>query len=147
MKTTLKRFTIKKNATRFESFKITNSADCNKAGKPFFGSDIGVFESFMVLMIDRANNTVGYAKISQGGIVGTVVDVKIIAKYCLDSLCSAVVLFHNHPSGNLKPSETDKIITKRIQEALKLIDVVVLDHIILTEASFYSFADNGFINN
>ena len=146
MNTTMKRFTIKKNQTRFTSTKITKSAEAEAAGRQFFGSDIGIYESFMIMMLDRANNTVGYAKISQGGIVGTVVDVKIIAKYCLDALCSSVVLYHNHPSGNLKPSESDKVITKRIKDALKLIEVEVIEHIILTEESFYSFADNGQIN-
>ena len=93
-------------------------------------------------MLDRSNNTVGYAKISQGGIVGTVVDLKIIAKYCIDSLCSSVILAHNHPSGNLTPSMQDKQITKKIKDGLNLLEITTFDHLIITEESYYSFSDN-----
>ena len=84
-------------------------------------------------------------KISQGGISGTVVDTKIIAKYCVDTLCSAVILAHNHPSGNLNPSTQDIKITRKIKEGLELLDVKVLDHVILTSDSYYSFADENIL--
>ena len=94
-------------------------------------------------MLNQANKTIGYAKISQGGIAGTVVDVRIIAKYAVESLAVSVILAHNHPSGNLKPSEADLIITKKIKEGLKILDIKVFDHIILSADNYYSFEDEG----
>lgn len=139
-------FTLRKIQTSFPNVKITSSADAAEFIRQFFSDDVAVFESFFLLMCNRANNTVGYAKISQGGVSGTVIDVKIIAKYALDSLCSSVVLAHNHPSGNLNPSDADIQITKKIKQALQLLDIVVLDHIILTESDkYFSFADDGLI--
>jgi len=93
--------------------------------------------------LDRANNTAGFAKISQGGTAGTVVDIKIIAKYAVESLSSSVIICHNHPSGNITPSEADINITKKIKDALLLFDIKLTDHIILSENNYYSFADNG----
>lgn len=143
----LKEFQVKsvKNNNNFKSTKITKSSDAYNVIKQFYFGDIDIFESFFILLLNRSNQTVGYAKISQGGIAGTVVDVKIIAKYCIDTLCSGVILAHNHPSGSLKPSDADKRITKVIKEGLNLLDVQVLDHIILTEDNYYSFGDNGLI--
>jgi DNA repair protein RadC len=96
-------------------------------------------------MVDQSNHTIGYAKISQGGVAGTVVDPIIVAKYAIDSLSKGVILAHNHPSGNLTPSEADRTITNKIKAGLNLFDITVLDHIILTEDSFTSFADEGFL--
>jgi len=136
-------YTIKKNETTFENIVIKSSNDSYQFIKQFYGDDLEVFESFFILLLNRKNATAGYAKISQGGIAGTVVDVKIVAKYAVDSLASSVVLAHNHPSGNLNPSGADIELTKKIKNALSLLDVVVLDHIILTKDSYYSFADEG----
>ncbi len=93
----------------------------------------------------QKKTTFGYAKISQGGIVETVFDTMIIAKYWVEVLTKSVILCHNNPSGTLFPSEADKVITKKIAEALKVFDCKVLDHIILTEESHFSFADDGLI--
>jgi len=93
--------------------------------------------------MNRANQTIGYAKISQGGITGTVVDTKIIAKYAVDCLASGIVLAHNHPSGNLQPSTQDLQLTKKLTEAMKLLDVSILDHLIITTEGYYSFVENG----
>jgi DNA repair protein RadC len=139
----MKLFELKKNKSDFEKVKITSSKDAYNVIRKFYYDDISIYESFFILMLDRANNTIAYAKISQGGIVGTVVDLKIIAKYCIDSLCSSVILAHNHPSGNLKPSIQDKEITKKIKDGLNLLEVTTFDHLILTEESYYSFSDNS----
>ena len=96
---------------------------------------------FYVVMLNNANNTIGYTKISQGGITGTVVDVRLIAKHALECLATSVILIHNHPSGNSKPSSADKLITEKIKHGLALLDIRVLDHIILTENTYFSFAD------
>ena len=140
---TIPEIKLNKLKSKFNKVKITSSSDSADYIRRFYGSDIGLYESSFILLLDISNHTIGYAKISQGGVTGTVVDVRIIAKYAVESLCSRVILAHNHPSGNLTPSEADNQITKRAVEALRLFDIVVLDHIILTENSFYSFADAG----
>ena len=138
-------YTIKKNAVQFDSIKITQSEHAADFIRQFYHEDIEVYESFFILLLDRQNKTIGYAKISQGGIFSTVVDVKIIAKYVVDSLASGIILAHNHPSGQLKASNEDIQITNKIKEVLKHFDCVVLDHVILTADSYYSMVDNGAI--
>ena len=138
-----KKFDLKATDSEFTKVKITSSETAEKYIRQFYGDDLEIFESFFILLLNRANETIGYAKISQGGIVGTVVDKKIILKYVVESLASGVILAHNHPSGNTNPSEADLRITREIKELCNLIDSPVLDHVILTADSFYSFADNG----
>lgn len=127
----------------FDSAKITSSLEAADYAKKFFFEDIEIFESFFILCMDVGNNVVSWAKISQGGVSATVVDMKIIAKYAIDSLCPHVIVMHNHPSGALKASNPDDNITRKIKEGLKLLDVTLLDHIILTKDSYYSYADEG----
>lgn len=138
-------YELKKIQSDFPKEKIQSSRNSAEFIKRFYSDDIEIFESFFILLLNRNNQTIGYAKISQGGISGTVVDIKIIAKYCVDSLASAVILAHNHPSGNTNPSEADKAITRKTIEALKLLDIAVLDHIILTADDYFSFSDEGLI--
>lgn len=133
--------TVSERDSEFNKAKISCSKDAADYIRKFYSDDIEIFESFFLLMLNRQNNTIGYVKISQGGTSSTVVDLKIIAKYCLDCLASTVVLAHNHPSGNLKPSKHDLQMTKKVKDGLKLFDISVLDHIILTYNSFLSFAD------
>ena len=97
------------------------------------------------MTLNNSNETTGYFKISQGGITGTVVDIRIIAKYAIENLATGVILAHNHPSGKLMPSEADKQITRKVKDALKMFDIQVMDHLILTEQSYYSFADEGIL--
>ena len=111
--------------------------------RDLWSDDISVFESFYILTLDRANNVIGSSKISQGGISGTVADVRLIAFIAINTLASGVILAHNHPSGQLRPSEADLQLTKKIQNALTLLDVQVLDHIILCPSGYYSFVDDG----
>jgi DNA repair protein RadC len=139
---TIKFLELKKTQTEFPKVSITNSMDAYNFIKQFYSDDIEIFESFFILLLNRANKTIAYAKISQGGVAGTVVDVKIIAKYAVDCLASSVILAHNHPSGNKLPSEGDLIITNKAKEGLKLLDINVQDHLIITSNDFYSFADN-----
>jgi DNA repair protein RadC len=98
-----------------------------------------------ILLLDRSHHTIGYAKISQGGVSGTVVDTRIVAKFAIDSLASGIILAHNHPSGNLKPSNADETITNKIKTGLGYFDIQVLDHIIVTEDAYTSFADEGLL--
>lgn len=101
------------------------------------------YEEFWIILMNRANRVIRKCSISEGGISGTVVDPKKIFKIVLDNHASSIILGHNHPSGTLFPSEADMQITKKIQSAGLMLDVAVLDHIIVGEDSFYSFADNG----
>jgi DNA repair protein RadC len=138
-----KKFDLKATDSEFTKVKITSSESAEKFIRQFYGDDLEIFESFFILLLNRANETIGYAKISQGGIVGTVVDKKILLKYVVESLASGIILAHNHPSGNTNPSQADLNITKDLQQLCRLVDSEVLDHVILTADSFYSFADNG----
>jgi DNA repair protein RadC len=141
------RFELKSTQTKFPAKFIKDGKDANLFIRKFYSDDIEIFESFFILLLNAANKTIGYAKISQGGVSGTVVDVKIIAKYAIDSLASSIILAHNHPSGNLIASKQDKEISDKIKEALKLLDVKVLDHIILSpyKKEFISMASQGLI--
>ena len=143
--TTFPELTIKKNKSDFVSVKISTSKNAVDCMRQFFGDDLEIYESFFMLLLNRANKTVAYVKISQGGCVGTVVDTMLIAKYAIDSLAQSVILCHNHPSGNTEPSDADKHITDKIKQTLSLFECKVIDHIILTADSFYSFADEGLL--
>lgn len=136
-------FSIKKNQTEFQNVKIGSSKDAYEVVSQYYGDDLEVFESMFLLLLDRKNSTIGYAKISQGGIAGTVVDIKIIAKYAVESLASSVILTNNHPSGQLFPSDADLKITEKTRQALQLLDVQLLDHLIITSNGYYSFSDEN----
>ena len=142
-KNTISEYSLKYTKSEIQKTKITASESASKVIRQFYFDDINIYESFFILLLNRANNTTGFAKISQGGTAGTVVDIKIIAKYAVESLSSAVIICHNHPSGNKQPSEADINITKKIKDALLLLDIKLIDHIIITENDLYSFADNG----
>ncbi len=101
------------------------------------------YEEFWLLMLNRANRVVRKVKISEGGVSGTVVDPKKIFQICLEQHATSIILGHNHPSGNTQPSEADNKITKKIKDCGLLLDVAVLDHIIVGDDRFYSFADEG----
>ena len=100
-------------------------------------------EEFWILLLNRANQVIKLERISAGGVSGTVADPKIIFKKALDQLASSIILAHNHPSGNLNPSQADISLTNKIKNAGKLLDINILDHLIITNTSFFSFADEG----
>ncbi len=102
-------------------------------------------EEFWVMYLNRAARVVGERRISQGGVTGTVVDVRMIVKGALEELASAMIVFHNHPSGNVKPSPQDEALTRKIRDAAALFDVRLNDHIIVTPGAFFSFHDEGLI--
>ncbi len=100
-------------------------------------------EEFYVLYLTRANKPITLKHISTGGVTGTIADTKIILKHAIELLASTFIAFHNHPSGNLKPSQADIELTKKLKEAGNLVDVYLLDHLIIGDKNYYSFADNG----
>jgi DNA repair protein RadC len=103
------------------------------------------YEEFWVLFLNRSNKVMDALKVSQGGVSGTVTDVRIIMKHAINRLASGLIISHNHPSGNLNPSESDTKITQKIKEAGNLMDIQLLDHIIISNKDYYSFADNGLL--
>ncbi|MCM1451415.1 MAG: DNA repair protein RadC [Clostridium sp.] len=120
---------------------VTSSESAYKMMKPHF---IGLkHEEFWVLFINRAGHEIRRERISQGGTTATVVDIKIILRKAIQCLASGMLLFHNHPSGQLRPSGEDDSLTRRIAEGAKIIDVRVYDHIIATDAGYYSYNDHG----
>ena len=102
-------------------------------------------EEFWVIYLSRNNNVIKTECISKGGVSGTVVDIRLILKPAIECLASSVILAHNHPSGNLKPSQEDMTITKKVKEAAKLLDMVIQDHLIFGDQTYFSFADEGLI--
>lgn len=102
-------------------------------------------EEFWVLFLNRANKILEKKLISGGGVSGTIADPKLIFKEAIDVTASSLILCHNHPSGNLIPSEADVQLTKRMIEAGRFLDIQVLDHIIVSDAGYYSFADEGIL--
>lgn len=127
----------------FDSVQILDSSTSEKYARQFFSDDISLYESCFIMLLNRANKVIGWAKISQGGVSSTVVDISIVCKFAVDTLAKGVILVHNHPSGNCKPGTEDIRITDRLKKALGLFDCSLLDHIILTEDKLYSFADEN----
>lgn len=102
-------------------------------------------ESFVVVYLNRANHIIRQEIISEGGITGTVADPRIILKKALDHHAVSIILCHNHPSGNLKPSKADEQLTNKIKNAAAFLDIQVMDHIIVSDEGYYSFADEGML--
>ena len=103
------------------------------------------YEEFWLLMLNRANRVLGRYKVSQGGLAGTVIDTRIILKKALDNLASSIIVCHNHPSGNNQPSDADVRITEKLKKASEMLEIKLLDHIIIADKSYFSFADEGLI--
>ncbi len=121
--------------------KITQSKDVYELFQPVIG-DLP-HEEFWILLLNRSNRIIEKIKISQGGISGTVIDVKIILKQAVEKLASSVILCHNHPSGNKNPSNSDDSITNKLKQGGQLLDILVLDHIIIADIEYFSYADEG----
>jgi DNA repair protein RadC len=122
---------------------LTSSRNSSSYCRSVYPVQIDYKEAFICLFLNRKNDVIGYSTISIGGISATVVDPKIVFQNALLCNASAIIMCHNHPSGNLKPSQADINLTKKIVEGGKVLDISVLDHIILTEENYYSFADEG----
>lgn len=124
--------------------KVSSSADAYQILLPTFkAGTIDYKEYFKVLYLNQANQVLGFTQISEGGITETSVDVRVILQAALLTNSVSLILAHNHPSGNLKPSKQDLELTQSIKEAAELMRIRVLDHIILTSDKYYSFADEG----
>ena len=124
--------------------KIAGSRDCFDLVLPIW-DDIEYRESFLLLLMNRANRVLGLVEVSKGGISGTVADPKLIFQHALKANACSVILCHNHPSGNMTPSEADIHLTRKLKEAGILLDLPVLDHLICSKDAYYSFADEGLL--
>jgi DNA repair protein RadC len=121
--------------------KISSSNDVFEIFQPLLG-DLP-HEEFWILLLNRSNKIIDRFKISQGGISGTVIDARLILKTAIEKLASSIILCHNHPSGNKMPSDADDSITKKLVDGGKLLDIKVLDHLIISDTQFFSYADEG----
>lgn len=133
----------RKDANTKEMQQISSSADAFRLLLPMF-ADLN-HEEFWILALNQANFVIGKHLISKGGLAGTVADPKIIFKVALENNAANIILAHNHPSGNVKPSSQDVNITKKLVEAGKMLDLFILDHLIITNKKYYSFGDEGLI--
>lgn len=132
--------------TREEEMQITSSKDAAKVFKKLFDADLIQWrEEVIMLCLNRNNVVIGYYKLASGGTTACVVDAKMIYTIALNSTASAIILAHNHPSGNMNPSQVDKDLTTKLVKAGKLLDIALLDHLIITLDGHYSMADEGII--
>lgn len=121
--------------------KITSSKMVFEIMQPIIGELF--HEEFWVIFLNNSNKIISKAQLSKGGITGTIVDVRLVFKLALENRATGLILCHNHPSGSLVPSESDKLITNKLKLAGESLDVKVLDHLIITETKYYSFVDEG----
>ncbi len=127
-----------------ERIKLATSQNTADLLRTIFDADLLEWREEMILLcLNRMNKVIGYYKVSSGGVAGTVCDPKIIFTVALNCGATSIILSHNHPSGNLKPSQADIDMTKRIKAGGKILDIEVLDHVIITAEGYYSFADEG----
>lgn len=126
----------------FENIRINSSESAYRFIKSCYSDDILIYESCFIIL-KGAIKTIGFVKISQGGLNCTIIDKRIIAKIAIDSLALGVILVHNHPSGCLIPSIADDTITIEIKEALNLFDIKLEDHLIVSDEGYYSYRDEG----
>jgi DNA repair protein RadC len=137
---------VEKGTENFESVKVTTSKGAEEYARKFYFDDLEIYESMFLMLLNRSNMIIGWVKISQGGIASTVCDIKIMLKYAIETLASGIILVHNHPAGTPSPSQQDILLTEKVCESAKLLDITLIDHVILAKEKYYSFADEGRIN-
>lgn len=126
-----------------ELFKITSSQAVFDVMQPLIGEL--AHEEFWIIYLNNANKIMSKFQLSKGGITGTLVDVRLVFKTALSQGAVGLILVHNHPSGTLKPSDSDKQITQKLKIAGEQLDIKVLDHVIVTETNYFSFSDEGIL--
>jgi DNA repair protein RadC len=137
---------VKVSVTKGDKVTITSPEKMVEVMRSIFDADTILWtEEVIMVCLNRANDVVGYYKISSGGFSGSVVDPRVVMTIALNNASSSIILAHNHPSGNLKPSEGDKAITEKIRKACAFFDMNLLDHLIITDESYLSFKEEGLI--
>jgi DNA repair protein RadC len=138
-------FSLKAEKQEFPVAKIRSSKDSADFARQFYYDDISIYESSFILLMNQSNTAIGYAKIAQGGICSTIVDVRLIAKYAVESLAVSVILVHNHPSGNLQFSRDDIRLAQQVRNGLSTLGIDLLDSIVICENGYASMADEGLL--
>lgn len=128
-----------------QRLKIKSSQDAFEIFLIATGANIEYRELFFILLLNNSNDVLGITKISEGGISSTLVDVRMVFQVALKAHACAMILCHNHPSGTLVPSNADKQLTDKIKKAGETLDIKILDHLIITQESYYSFTDEGIL--
>ena len=123
--------------------RISSSKDAEVIFRTCWSDRLELLEECYLMLLNRANKVLGIMHVSKGGVSGTVVDVKIILAAALKSTASGIIIAHNHPSGDLQPSQADRDLTLKIRSACVLLDIAFLDHLILAKEGYYSFVDEG----
>lgn len=137
-------YQIRATGNYVPSVRCTASQTSADFAMKFYHDDISIYESAFIILLNQQLQAIGWAKIAQGGLASTIVDIRIVAKYAVDSLATGVIFVHNHPSGQLRPSAPDDALTRRLKEGLALLDVKLLDSIILSPTGeYYSYQDEG----
>ena len=134
---------VYKSHPTIDNVRISCSMDVNDFVRKVYPVAIDIREAMIVLYLNNSNRTVGYSIASIGGITGTLLDVRLLLRDALLTQSTGVILIHNHPSGSLKPSQSDISLTDKVKKAAQVMDIKLLDHLILTDCGFYSFADEG----
>ncbi len=137
------KLTAKKTDEKFEKVILQKSEDIYNYVRKLYFDDINIFESSLILMCNSKLQVKGWAKISQGGVASTLVDIKIFMKYAIDCLATNVVFVHNHPSGDVLPSKYDDNLTQRLKEACQIMDICLMDHLVVSDKEYYSYHDMG----
>lgn len=141
------RYKIIGERTNNSTIKAQNSnVVANYCRGSLYKNDLLVQEKAYLLMLNRANDITGYALISQGAIDYCPVDIRLVCRYCIESLCTSVILVHNHPSGNLRESNEDKKLCKAVESALSVFNIRLLDFLILSDVGEFSFNENMLLN-
>ena len=135
--------TVTYRRTSEPTINVKSSKDAAAYLRTHFDECMDNHEEFKILHLNNSNKVVNVHHVTKGGLTGTLVDIRLVAREALHISCVAVILCHNHPSSTLKPSEADKQITQKLKTALGYLDIRVLDHIILTRESYLSMADEG----
>ena len=146
MQTTIAEITVSYKPVISPHIEIKDSVSAATLFRTLISSaTISLREEAVCLYLNRANRVLGWYRVSFGGITGTVVDIRLILGVALKTVSCGLVLCHNHPSGNPKPSEADQALTRKLREAAGLMDIKVLDHLIVTDEGYFSFADEGIL--
>ena len=142
---TIREFSISAREKNVSMGYIKSPVASAEFARTLYSDNINVFESFYAIFLSKSCEIIGTALISTGGVSSVVVDNRIIAHIAVKCLAASVVVVHNHPSGSLKPSDADKNLTHDLKKGLEFLGIDLLDHIILTETSYFSFAEDGIL--
>ena len=145
-KSEMPEITLKYKSGNIKKVKIVSSNDVFELSKKMFNQDtLELTEEFVCIYLNRQNNSIGWFRLSKGGITSIVVDIRIIYATALQCGATSLIIMHNHPSGNRQPSTEDVNLTEKVNAAGEVLDIKLLDHIIVTTDKYYSFADEGII--